>query len=89
MLFLVGEFNYYYHDGASMTNIQQKAGKRNSTIIMMADNNNNNIFEGLAKQFGNIAKPFEYTVVLSGKQIFPNDTLKQDVLVTINRPRMI
>jgi hypothetical protein len=40
----------------------------------------NNIFEGLAKQFGNILKPFEYTVDLSGKQIFPNDTLKEDVV---------
>ena len=40
----------------------------------------NNIFEGLAKQFGNILKPFEYTVDLSGKQIFPNDTLKQNIV---------
>ena len=37
------------------------------------NNNNDNIF-------GNLAKQFEYTVDLDGKQIFPNDTIKQDIV---------
>lgn len=47
-------------------------------VAFAADSNN--IFESLAKQFGNILKPFEYTVDLSGKQIFPNDTLKENIV---------
>ena len=42
-------------------------------IRPVADNNNGNIF-------GNLAKQFEYTVDLDGKQIFPNDTIKQDIV---------
>jgi hypothetical protein len=38
---------------------------------MVADKDN--IFENFAKQF-------EYTVDLTGKQIFPNETLKQDIV---------
>ena len=41
-------------------------------ILPIADNNNN--------IFGNLAKQFEYTVDLDGKQIFPNDTIKQDIV---------
>src|SRR3954451_23205758 len=40
-------------------------------IHSVADNNN---------IFGNLAKQFEYTVDLDGKQIFPNDTIKQDIV---------
>jgi len=40
----------------------------------------NNILENLAKQFGNIAGQFEYTVDLNERQIFPNDTLKEDIV---------
>jgi len=40
-------------------------------ILPIADNNN---------IFGNLAKQFEYTVDLDGKQIFPNDTIKQDIV---------
>ena len=40
-------------------------------ILPIADNNN---------IFGNLAKQFEYTVDLYGKQIFPNDTIKQDIV---------
>ena len=39
-------------------------------ILPIADNN----------IFGNLAKQFEYTVDLDGKQIFPNDTIKQDIV---------
>jgi hypothetical protein len=42
-------------------------------IIHSVADNNNNIF-------GNLAKQFEYTVDLDGKQIFPNDTIKQDIV---------
>jgi hypothetical protein len=59
-----------------MTQVQQKFGK--GPIIMVADKDN--IFENFAKQFGNISKQFEYTVDLTGKQIFPNETLKQDIV---------
>ena len=38
------------------------------------------MFENLASQFDNIAKQFEYSVALSGKQIFPNDSLKEDIV---------
>jgi hypothetical protein len=48
-------------------------------VTNIADNDNN-ILENLAKQFGNIARQFEYTVDLSERQIFPNDTLKQDII---------
>jgi len=43
-------------------------------IRPVADNNNNDNI------FGNLAKQFEYTVDLDGKQIFPNDTIKQDIV---------
>src|SRR5947209_8403571 len=46
-------------------------------ILPIADNNN---FGNLAKQFGNFSKQFEYSVDLDGKQIFPNDTIKQDIV---------
>ena len=43
-------------------------------ILPIADNNNNNnIFSSLSKQF-------EYTIDLDGKQIFLNDTIKQDIV---------
>lgn len=47
---------------------------------MVADTDNNNIFENLAGEFSNAFKRFEYTVDLNAKEIFPNDTLKQDVV---------
>jgi hypothetical protein len=50
---------------SSHDNIFSIAGNNN--------NNNNNIFGSLSKQF-------DYTVDLDGKQIFPNDTVKQDIV---------
>ena len=76
LFFVIGQFNYYYHDASSIMPAQEKLSKKNLALTA----NSNNIFESLAKQFGNILKPFEYTVDLSGKQIFPNDTLKQDIV---------
>jgi len=75
LFFIVGQFNYYYHDASSIMPAQEKL---QSYVALTTDSNN--IFETLAKQFGNILKPFEYTVDLSGRQIFPNDTLKQDIV---------
>ena len=34
----------------------------------------------LANQFGSLTKQFEYTVNLDGKQIFPKDTIKQNIV---------
>ena len=77
LIFFLGESTYHYHHVFSMTQVQQKFGSK-GPIIMVADKDN--IFENFAKQFGNIAKQFEYTVDLTGKQIFPNETLKQDIV---------
>ncbi len=45
---------------------------------------NNPLENALSHIFGNISKPFtglqEYTVSLDGKQIFPNSTLKQNIV---------
>jgi hypothetical protein len=40
----------------------------------------NNILGNIVKQFDKLVKQFEYTVVLNGKQIFPNNTIKQDIV---------
>jgi len=45
----------------------------NMMIILPISDNNNNIL-------GNLAKQFEYTLDLDAKQIFPNDTIKQDIV---------
>jgi hypothetical protein len=84
LLFLIVSFNYYlyyYHPGLSIAHVQEKVTSKG------LENNvaDNNIFENFAKQFGNIAKQFAYTVDLSGKQIFPNDTIEQDI-VTYYKP---
>ncbi|MFL6462542.1 MAG: hypothetical protein ACJ71J_16635 [Nitrososphaeraceae archaeon] len=78
LIFLVGDINYYhyYHYGLSIAQAQEKLSSKNLKTNVADDN----IFENFARRFGNIAKQFEYTVDLSGKQIFPNDTLKQDIL---------
>jgi hypothetical protein len=46
----------------------------NMIIFPISDSNNNNNI------LGNLAKQFEYTLDLDGKQIFPNDTIKQDIV---------
>jgi hypothetical protein len=40
----------------------------------------NNMLGNLAKQFGGLTKQFEYTVDLDGRQIFPNDTIKENII---------
>jgi hypothetical protein len=80
LIFFHGEFNYYYHNGSSsVAQVQQKLGSKN-LVTMVADTDNNNIFENLAGEFSNAFKRFEYIVNLNAKEIFPNDTLKQDVV---------
>jgi hypothetical protein len=77
LIFFLGESNYHYHDVLSITQLQQKFGSK-GPITMVAGKDN--VFENFAKQLGNISKQFEYTVDISGKQIFPNETLKQDIV---------
>src|SRR5919199_4751582 len=81
LLFLVCVFNCYFyyrnhHHTLSIAHAQEKPSNKNLVTNIV----DNNIFENLAKQFGNIARQFEYTVDLSERQIFPNDTLKQDII---------
>ena len=82
LVFFLGESNYYYHHGSSsVMQVQQKLGSKNLvTMVAGTDTNNNNIFENLAREFSNAFKRFEYTIDLNGKEIFPNDTLKQDTI---------
>ena len=40
----------------------------------------NSILGNLANQFGSLTQQFEYTVNLDGKQVFPNDTIKQNIV---------
>jgi hypothetical protein len=42
----------------------------------------NSILGNLANQFGSLTQQFEYTVNLDGKQVFPNDTIKQNIVTT-------
>jgi hypothetical protein len=71
LLLLIGNFNYYdyYHAALLLAQAQEKASSKD----LETNTVDSNIFENFAKQF-------EYTVDLSGKQIFPNDTLKQDIV---------
>ena len=39
-----------------------------------------NIFGNFSKAFNSISKQFEYSVVLDGKQLFPNKTLKENIV---------
>ena len=56
----------------------------NSYVLGIHDNiltiTDNSLLGNLAKQFGGLTKQFEYTVNLDGKQIFPNDTINQDIV---------
>ena len=62
-----------YTEPKYMQNMDNSIKSHNSMIIRYIAYNNINIF-------GNIAKQFEYTFDLDGKQIFPNDTIKQDIV---------
>jgi len=62
-----------YTEPKYMQNIDNNIKSHNSMMIRPIAYNNNNIFSNLAKQF-------EYTFDLDGKQIFPNDTIKQDIV---------
>ena len=63
-----------YTEPKYMQNMDNSIKSHNGMMIHpIAYNNNNNIF-------GNLAKQFEYTFDLNGKQIFPNDTIKQDIV---------
>jgi hypothetical protein len=62
-----------YTEPKYMQNIDNSINSHDSMMIRPIAYNNNNIF-------GNLAKQFEYTFDLDGKQIFPNDTIKQDIV---------
>ena len=81
LVFFLGEFNCYYHHGSSsVTQVQQKLGSKNLVTMVAGTDTNNNIFENLAREFSNAFKRFEYTLDLNGKEVFPNDTLKQGIV---------
>src|SRR5207249_3211048 len=50
-----------------------------SAFSVYAQGNTNSLGNALSHLFGNVTKP-EYTVSLDGKQIFPNNTLKQNIV---------
>jgi hypothetical protein len=62
-----------YTEPKDMQDMDNTLDSHDSIMIRPIAYNNNNIF-------GNLAKQFEYTFDLDGKQIFPNDTIKQDIV---------
>jgi hypothetical protein len=56
-----------------LKDIDNNINSHGNIIILPISDNNNNIL-------GNLAKQFEYTLDLDAKQIFPNDTIKQDIV---------
>jgi hypothetical protein len=56
-----------------LKDIDNNINSHGNIIILSISDNNNNIL-------GNLAKQFEYTLDLDAKQIFPNDTVKQDIV---------
>lgn len=56
-----------------LKDIDNNINRHGNIIILPISDNNNNIL-------GNLAKQFEYTLDLDAKQIFPNDTIKQDIV---------
>ncbi len=56
-----------------LEDIDNNINSHGNIIILPISDNNNNIL-------GNLAKQFEYTLDLDAKQIFPNDTIKQDIV---------
>ena len=62
-----------YTEPKDMQEMDNSLNSHDSIIIRPIAYNSNNIF-------GNLAKQFEYTFDLDGKQIFPNDTIKQDIV---------
>jgi hypothetical protein len=76
VVFSIGASQHY----RSYAEVKDRGSSSNNPLVPIADNNN--IFGNLAKQFGSFNKQFEYTVDLDGKQIFPNDTIKQDIITS-------
>ena len=56
-----------------LKDIDNKINSHGNMMIILPISDNNNIL-------GNLAKQFEYTLDLDAKQIFPNDTIKQDIV---------
>ena len=68
-----------YHRSLIAAYAEEKA-KRLDNILLSVTYNNNDIFGNIAKQLGSFAKQLEYSIDLDGKQIFPNDAVKQDIV---------
>jgi hypothetical protein len=64
-----------YIEPKDMDNNNSSSISSHNNIFSIADNNNNN-----NNILGSLSKQFDYTVDLDGKQIFPNDTVKQDIV---------
>jgi hypothetical protein len=75
VVFSIGASQYY----RSYAEVKDRDSSSNNPLVTIAENN---IFGNVAKQFSNFNKQFEYTVDLEGKQIFPNDTIKQDIITS-------
>jgi hypothetical protein len=80
IVYSLGEFHHYdrslavvYRYAEEKDNISHS----NNHLVTIADND---VFGNLAKQFDSFTKQFEYKVDLDGKQIFPNDMIKQDIV---------
>ena len=78
VVFSIGDYQHYrsYAEG------KDRASSNNPLVPIVDDNN---ILGNIAKQFRSLTKQFEYTVDLDGKQIFPNDTIKQDIVTNYKR----
>jgi hypothetical protein len=59
-----------------LNNNNNNNDNNNKPSVILADS----ILGNLAKQFDSISKQFEYKIDLDGKQIFPNDTIKEDIV---------
>jgi hypothetical protein len=81
VLFSIVTFSY---TGSSVLNAQAKTSSNDNNIAsndVIVPIQGNNILGNIAKQFGTLTKQFtEYIVNLDGKQIFRNETIKQNIV---------
>jgi hypothetical protein len=82
LVFSLSEFHHYNGSLAVAYGYAEEKDNINNNNInnLLVTIANNDLFGNLAKQFDSFTKQFEYTVDLDGKQIFPNDMIKQDIV---------
>lgn len=76
-MYSITNFHYYkslFIYGEEVTNNNNHDDDKPSVISA------GSILGNIAKQFDSISKQFEYKIDLDGKQIFPNDTIKEDIV---------